>query len=180
MCLNAIRPVLIPDATLTKMLTFGRILLIINVLVSFLRLFTNNQGEMLMDLICSIFLLLAVFSAYFIYMALYVIFALFNSFYLLVTVAIYVQVIIMRNKVENVAALSISIFLLVFYIFAIIFTFPMYKEMKAQLTNAQSGRARNDEENGNNQPSQAANQVSQESSSGFRAFGGRGVAVGGG
>jgi hypothetical protein len=177
MCLNAIRPVLQPDSKLSKMISFGRIILVINIIVSLLRLFTGNPGDMLYDLICAVFLLMAVFSFYFLYMAFYVMFSLLSTVYLLVTIAIYVQVIIMSNKMlgnGDIVVLSITIFILVFYIFAIIFTFPMYKEMKAQFVGANSN-ANQSSQSDAERPNTDANA----NRSGFAAFSGRGVALGG-
>jgi hypothetical protein len=188
MCLGAIRPMLNPDPKLAKMISFAKIILLINVLTAFLRLFKGmNASDMIYDLICAMFLALSMFSIYFVYMAIYVMFALFNTFYLLVSVALRVQIIVQQQKATSVdiVALSLSIFLFVFYLFALIFTFPMYKEMKAQMVGLISAG-----DGGNNSGASRVQQDSSEransndndqggNNAGFRAFSGRGVAVGG-
>jgi hypothetical protein len=172
MCLGGLRPVMQPDANLTKMISFARIILVFNLVVALLRFFTSNPGDMLYDLICSLFLMLAVFSFYFIYTALYVICALLNSIYLLISIAIFIQVMLFNNKIGtgDIVVISVTIFILVFYIFAIMFTFPMYKEMKAQMLGVIGAPV---------DQSAAQDEERPESGSRFAAFSGRGVAVGG-
>jgi hypothetical protein len=178
MCLGSIRQYVQPDSKLSKMVSFGKIILIVNIIISFVRLFIR-PADMLYDLICAMFLLMAVFYIYFVYMAIYVIFALFISFYLVIGLSIKVQFMLQTGKQEknDFVVLALTIFLLVFYVFAIIFTFPMYKEMKAQLmgdgnayrpqVDASGNRAGDDQERG------------QSGDRGFAAFSGRGVAVAG-
>ena len=80
----------------------------------------------------------------------------------------------MQDKLNSVWVLGIDTFEFCFNIFAIIVTFPIYKEMKAQFLGSVGGggAVSRDEEN------QVAPSNNGTSSS-FRAFSGRGVAVGG-
>jgi hypothetical protein len=185
-----IEPILQSDSKLQKMLLFAKIILIINLLSSFLRLFLT-PSDMLFDLISCLFLFLAYNSVYFIYMAFYLIFSLINSVSLFIKSATVFQMIIQdtlgdfRSKVA--VYLGVSLYLLVFYIAAIFFTYPTYKEMKAQLFESLGGGSGLNSRilNRNSQvdqerPQQPSSQDSNNIGRGFQAFSGRGVQVGGG
>jgi hypothetical protein len=188
-----IQQVLQPDANLTKMLGFIKIILIINLLSSFLRIFLN-PSDMIYDLFCTLFLFLAYNSVYFLYMAVYIIFSLVNSVLLFIKSATIFQMLIQNTlgdaKSRVPLVLGISLYLLIFYIFAIIFTYPVYKEMKAQLmenfggeaTGARSYQRQNDDEErpGAVVRNLPATTTTTSNNAGFQAFSGRGVAVGGG
>jgi hypothetical protein len=176
MCLGGMRQVIEPDARLTKMMSFAKIILFINILVSFLRIFIGQYGDMFYDLICSLFLMMASFTIYFLYMAMYEIFCLINAFTLTLNIAKVIQSMLQQNKggSSNTIYLSISTVILVFYIFAIVFTYPMYREMRAQAMESQGDSYRPAIANNPNQDvERPANR------SGFVPFSGRGVAVGG-
>lgn len=193
-----IQRVLQPDANLTKMLGFIKIILIINLLSAFLRIFLNPT-DMIYDLLCSLFLFLAYNSIYFLYMAVYIIFSLVNSVLLFIKSATIFQMLLQNTlgdtKSKVPIILGISLYLLIFYIFSIIFCYPVYKEMKAQLMgNSGSGASvggqnysrHNDDERppatNRNQPTSPtqATVTTTTSNSGFQAFSGRGTQVGGG
>lgn len=183
MCFGPIRQAIQPNEKLQKMLTFVKIILIINFLSSILRIWININ-ELFYDLICALFLMMAYFSVYFIYMAMYEIFCLFNGFFLFVKLAIFLQVLLQmpdyKINSKQVVSLSFTIYLFVFYIFAVIITYPVYKEMKAQLMEGVGGgsyRSSADQSSaGNAQPDQ---ERPDNSGGRFVAFSGRGVPLGG-
>lgn len=127
-------PVIAPNEKLTKMLIFVKIICIINILAAILRIFTK-PSDMLFDIFCALFLFLAFNTLSYIYAAIYIIFALMNTFYLFIACGIIFQMMIQGNlgeiKSRVPIVLSISLFLFIFYIFAIIFIYPVYKEMRA-------------------------------------------------
>jgi hypothetical protein len=176
------QPVIQGDGKLKKMIIFVQIILIVNLVSSFLRLFLN-PSDIILDLFGVLFLYLASQTLYFIYMGIYIILSLYNTVMLFISCGTLFQMLIQGTLGDLKPAipkiLGISVYLLVFYIFAIVFTYPVYKEMKAQLMEGFGGGAAvgsanynrvNDEERPSTDPS----------SRGFQAFAGRGVAVGGG
>jgi hypothetical protein len=189
-----LQAVIVPNEKLKKMLIFAKIILIINILSAFVRLLIR-PSDMIYDLFTSLFLFMAYNSVYFIYMAIYLIFCFFNTIFLFISSGIILQMLIQNTLGELKGSaglvLGVQLYLFVFYIFAIIFTFPLYKEMKAQfLENAGllggDSRDQADVERpsrynniGNNQASSnASQQNAQSNSGGFVPFSGRGVAVG--
>jgi len=181
-----LRQVLQPNEKLQKMLGFLKFILILNLISAILRIFIN-PSDMLYDLFCTLFLFLAYNTVYFIYAAIYMIFSLVNAVYLFVSCGTVLQMYLQGTLGEfgrkAPLFLGISLYLLIFYIFALMIVFPAYKEMKAQLmdsfrgpentlrlnSNPSNNRSNNDEEI----PAPAQNR-------GFVAFSGSGVAVGGG
>jgi hypothetical protein len=190
-----LQAVIIPNEKLKKMLIFAKIILIINILSALVRLIIR-PSDMIYDLFTSLFLFMAYNSVYFIYMAIYLIFCFFNMIFLFISSGIIFQMLIQKTlgELKDYAGLilGVQLYLFVFYIFAIIFTFPIYKEMKAQFleNNGLIGRESRDQADverpsgynniGNNQPNSNANQQNAQSNSqaGFVAFSGRGVVVG--
>jgi hypothetical protein len=171
--------VLRPDQKLTNMLTMVKIILIINLISSFLRLFIN-PGDMISDLICVFFLFAAYNTIYFIYMALYLIFSLMNTVYITINTGIVLQMLIQGtlqgSKSKILLLFGISLYLLIFYIFAIISNYGVYKEMKAQLMESFGGLGPTERLN-QNRDEQAP--VVNNNNSSYRPFAGQGVAVGG-
>ena len=177
MCLGGIRQVIQPDEKLAKMMAFAKIILIINVVISIMRIFLNSVGDMIYDLICSLFLMMASFSIYFLYMAMYQIFCLINSFIIFIKIALVIQIIIQigSSGSNEIVYLSLSIFIFTFYVFAIIFTYPMYKEMRAQAMESFGGSMYRSVNRSDNIPS---NNDQERVNRGFVPFSGRGVAIG--
>ncbi len=178
------RQVLQPDEKLKKMLVFLKFILILNLLSAILRIFINPT-DMFYDLLCTLILYLAYNTVYFLYAAIYLIFSLINVVYLFVSCGTVIQM-YLQGTLGNFAKkapifLGISLYLLIFYIFAIIMTFPAYKEMKAQLMD--SFRGPENTLRLNNSGSRSANEDEErpatQNRGGFVPFSGSGVAVGG-
>ena len=190
-----LQAVIQPNEKLKKMLVFVRIIILLNIISAFARLLIR-PSDMIYDLFTSLFLFMAYNSVYFIYMAIYIIFCFFNVVLLFINSGIILQMLIQKTLGELKDSvgliLGVQLYLLVFYIFAIIFTFPIYKEMRAQLlemygalgssgegpSNAQPDQERpssynNISSNPNTQEQQATN-----SRGGFVPFSCRGQAVG--
>lgn len=171
-----------PNAKLIKMLGFAKILLIVNLLSSILRVWIRPT-DILFDLLCCLFLWLGNNTLYFMFTALYVIFSLINVVYLFINCAMIFQMMIQKTlgNTNITIPLCFSLYLLVFYTFAIIFIYPMYKEMKAQLIDLVTGSSyrpvsseRADVENANTNN----NNTNDPTSTRFVPFRGRGVQVG--
>lgn len=203
-----IQPVLQADAKLNKMLVLVKIILIVNLFSCFLRIFLN-PSDMIFDLFGCLFLFLAYNSVYFLYMAMYIIFSLINSVMLFISCATVFQMLIQKTLGSLLShiplILGISLYLFIFYTFAIIFTYPVYKEMKAQLMESfgggvgvggrtfnrmndeergerntgNNGNAGNNENTGHTYTNTNVNSTGNTSSGRFQAFAGRGTAVGG-
>jgi hypothetical protein len=94
-------------------------------------------------------------------------------------IGIVLQNMIQQNEGSSEATLflSMSSVIFVFYIFAIIFTYPMYKEARAQTTESMNGlnRPLSSMPVSNNQDQERPNANRQ---AGFVPFSGRGHAVG--
>ncbi len=167
-----------PDPKLEKMLSFAKIIVLINLIMGILRIFIRSYNDIFFDLICSMFLMMASFTINWMYMAIYQIFCLISAVTLSLKIGIVVQTLIQKGKdeIDATLILSISSVILVFYVFAIIYTYPMYKEMRAQTMEASGGLSRPlSSINANNQDQES----SQSNRGGFVPFSGRGVAVGG-
>ncbi len=179
-----------PDEKLKRMLTLVKIILIIHLLSMFARIGIGDPGDMFEDLLCLLFLFLAYKTVYFMYMAIYDIFCLFISFYLFIRVGGIIQKVLQHTTLneKDTVSLAFTLYLFIFYVFAIILTFPIYKEMKAQAMESFSGgsayraiveeRSRQDN-NDRERPTQQTQSQQQSGSRGFQAFSGRGVQVGG-
>ena len=167
-----------PDPKLEKMLSFAKIIVLINLIMGILRIFSKSYNDIFFDLICSMFLMMASFTIYYLYMAIYQIFCLISAVSVSLKIGIVVQTMIQKNLGGSDATLflSISSVILVFYVFAIIFTYPMYKEMRAQTMESIGSFYRPAERN---IPSNQDQERPQANRGGFVAFSGRGVAVGG-
>ena len=167
-----------PDAKLKKMIGFLKIVLAINVLVVIAQIviaqIEKKGSNSLMELFCCMFLLMSIYTANYMLMGLYIFFCLYNSVFVFIDLGTLFQIYIMQDKLNSVWVLGVDTFEFCFNIFAIIVTFPIYKEMKAQFLGSvgAGGAVSRDEEN------QVAPSNNGTSSS-FRAFSGRGVAVGG-
>ena len=178
-----LRPVLQPDAKLKRILNFLKIIFLLNIIAAILRLYVN-PSDMFYDLICAFLIFLAYNTVYFLYAAIYIIISLINSVYLFINCGVVIQMIIQdtidKNKDKVPLFLGISLYLFIFYIFSIIITYPAYREMKAQLLDSFTGAVANQQLNppDNRQQNVDAERPSQ-NRSGFAAFRGQGVAVGG-
>jgi hypothetical protein len=180
------QPVITGNEKLKKMIVMVQIILIINLVSSFLRLFLN-PSDMIMDLFGVLFLYLAAQTLYFLYMAIYILLSLLNALLLFVNCGTLMQMVIQKTLGDLAPliprVLGISLYLLVFYVFAIIFTYPVYKEMKAQLMESFGGGSSIDSRNysaSQDQERPQSTDASQNSrATRFQAFAGRGVAVGG-
>jgi len=134
---------IVPDAKLAKMLKFLKVIGFINFGVAFLRLISGDFMSMLYDLINVFILYMAYRSVFFVCMAMYIIFAILTSFYLFIAIGTWIQSILQDFPSTSSAyvAFGINLFIFCFYIFAIIFAFKIYKEMKAQfLSGGNSGQ----------------------------------------
>lgn len=180
-----LRQVIQPDDKLQKMLVFLKFILILNIISAIMRIFIN-PSDMLYDLFCALFLFLAYNTVYFIYAAIYIIFSLVNSVYLFVScgtiLQMYLQATLGEYGKKAPLVLGISLYLLIFYIFAIIMVFPAYREMKAQLMDSFRGpenTLRLNSNPGNRADADVERPDASQSRGGFVAFRGSGVAVGG-
>ena len=168
-----------PDAKLKKMIGFLKIVLAINVLVVIAQIviaqIENKGSNSLMELFCCMFLLMSIYTANYMLMGLFIFFCLYNSVFVFIDLGTLFQIYIMQEKL-TVWVLGVDTFEFCFNIFAIIVTFPIYKEMKAQFLGSvgAGGAVSRDEES-----HEQAAPVNSGTSSNFRAFSGRGVAVGG-
>ena len=178
-----LRPVIQPDEKLKKMLVFLKIILILNLISAILRIFLN-PSQMLYDLFCTLFLFLAYNTCYFIYAAIYIVFSMINAVYLFISCGTVIEMIIQDTlgdfKSKVPLFLGISLYLFIFYIFAIIMTFPAYKEMKAQIMESFGGSANATRlnSNANRQSDADVERPAAQPQTGFVPFGGSGVAVG--
>ncbi len=172
------RRVLEPDAKLAKMISFAKVVLLFNIIIAFLRIVIGAYSDMFSDLICSLILMMACFTIYFLYMAIYEIFCLLNAVTLALGIGLRIQKIIQDNQSDGTITLylCISSVIFVFYVSAILFTYPMYKEMRAQAMESIGSFYRASA--ANNQP-QPDPEVPANNRGGFVAFSGRGHAVGG-
>lgn len=183
-------PVLQPDDKLKRMITLARILLLIHLISSFSRIFMNDAGSLLSDFLCCLFLFIATTTIFFMYMAIYIFFCLLNTFYLFLQIGFVIQRSIQGLEYSSkvILQLCFTIYLFVFYIFAIVIAFPIYKEMRAQmigLGTAYRNMNQEDRERPNASSNANANVQRQSESAptgqnraGFAAFQGRGVQVG--
>ncbi len=133
MCLGQeIQQFVMPNAELTKMLKFLRIIGFINFAIVFLRLILGDYIPMIYDLMNVFILYMACKTLFFVCIALYIIFCFFTSFYLFISLATFIQATILELVAKtNYYAFAIYIFIFCFYIFAIFFAFKVYREMKA-------------------------------------------------
>ena len=135
MCFGqAMRQYVVPDAYLTNMLKFLMVIGFINFGVSLLRLISGDFMSMLYDLINVFILYMAYKSVFFVCMAMYIIFSILTSFYLFVAIGTWVQNVFQNfpSTTNDYVAFGVNLFIFFFYVFAIIFTFRIYREMKAQ------------------------------------------------
>ena len=97
--------------------------------------------SMLYDLINVFILYMAYRSVFFVCMAMYIIFAIINSFYLFVSIGTWVQSVLQNfsSTSQDYVAFGIHLFIFCFYMFAIVFTFKVYREMKAQFMGSGGG-----------------------------------------
>ena len=170
-----------PDAKLKKMIGFLKIVLAINILVVIaqiaLSLIIKEGSNFLMEMFCCMFLLMVIYTINYMLMGLFIFFSLYNSVFVFIELGTLFQAYLMNEKLSNsVWLLGVDTFEFCFNIFAIIVTFPIYKEMKAQFFGSigAGGAVSRDEES-----HEQAAPVNSGTSSNFRAFSGRGVAVGG-
>lgn len=169
-----------PDAKLKKMIGFLKIVLAINIIVVIaqiaLSLTKNGGGNFLMEMFCCMFLLMVIYTINYMLMGLFIFFSLYNSVFVFIELGTLFQIYLMNGTLSSVWLLGVDTFEFCFYIFAIIVTFPIYKEMKAQFLGSigAGGAVSRDEES-----HEQAAPVNSGTSSNFRAFSGRGVAVGG-
>ena len=169
-----------PDAKLKKMIGFLKILLAINVVVVIAHMIIaikeGKGSNALMEFFCCMLLLMAIAYVNYMGMGLFIFFALYNSVFIFIDIGTFFQVMIIKPKEHpSYYKLGVDTFAFCFFVFAIIIGFPVYKEMKAQYLGSigAGGSAPRDEENYGHPP------ASTNTSSNFRAFSGRGVAVGG-
>jgi hypothetical protein len=191
MCLGNLRPVMQADDKLQKMIQFAKIILILNLVSSIFRFFMGplfSGADFIFDMICALFLWMSIMTLFYIHMAFYLFFSLYNAFYLFVNMSIMMQNYFLGSLVmdsKKIMILSFCIYLFAFYVFAMLITFPIFKEMRAQLYEQASGaqggsgyRANNSNDEERNAPDTGTS-TTQNNRGGFRAFGGRGVQVGG-
>lgn len=184
---------IVPDDRLKRMTTFVIIMALINLALLILRAIFFGLDYMLYDLIPCLMLFLAIQTLLYVYMSFFLFIALLNAFIGFVMLGIVVQQVIgggqlpIGNNSKENWGFGINVFAFVYYIFGIITLFPIYREMKAQLVQG-SAQSQADQERPANQqasdyrpPGSVSNNQggSSQPSTGFRAFSGRGQAVGG-
>ena len=168
---------------------FGKIALIINFIVVVLQVYPSfNFSSLIFQSVGCLLLLGAINTLYFFYWAFYLFFAFYYVIDIGITIGYKIQEFYCYSGDSDFKPFKfwfescIDVFSFCFYLFAIIVFFPAYKESKA-LFSENGPRAANQgeediEENRNAGP--AINRSSQQNTtSNFRAFAGRGVAVGG-
>jgi hypothetical protein len=186
-----VQPFYLPNARLKKTLAFVKIIIIIHLCSSFLRLFIN-VSDIFFDLFAVFLLYLATMSIFYSYMTIYILLCLINEVSLFLNFAMIIQMILQKTldqKQVSYLQLGIMIYLFIFYLFTIIFNFSVYKEMKAQYIEHIGGdnpglnapQQQNNQAQYQNVPDQERPQpANNNASSGrFQAFSGRGLAVGG-
>jgi hypothetical protein len=200
-------PVFVADEKLKKMLTIVLIILVLNGIIGILTGIFINWSMAFQILINVLILFCAYNSLRYTYVSIYIFFTMLNAFTVFIFVGIQIQQILLVGqsgikKTADYVAFSLLLFTLVFDVFSIIFVFPAYREMKAQFYEHSTGQ-RVDPEEGENRNTNSAynppgvvsnnqtnnntntntndnnNNNSSSNNTGFRAFQGRGTAVGG-
>lgn len=140
MCLE-LQEIMLPNQRLCKMLNFLQFFSVLNFLVSLSRLATDNPFNIIYDFISIVLLYVSYTTSYYMFMGLFVIDCLFNCFMLFISFSMIIQKLISTKFLTNTDFVSFGIYLLLFffYVIAIFFTFPIYKEMKAQMLERNNG-----------------------------------------
>lgn len=196
------QPSINPDAKLLKQINFLKIIFGLNLLIvlGHIIISINNKtnlsssgSNIIIELFACLFLFMAIQCYNFVGAGVFVVFSLYCSVILFVEIGTFFQVVYLcgYNDTKNIsvlyAKLGVDTFAFVFYVFAIIVIFPIYREMKAQYLDGigRGGESseqdyanrrnyeENDEERNNNVEPAPRRQP------GFVPFSGRGVAVGG-
>jgi len=188
MCNRLCRRMINPSPKLEKILTFLRILILINLIVPVLKILIERADDLLNDLICVFILWGACESCNFLIAGFYIMIVMINNFTSFFLIGAYVQAIIQGAVLNNkhVLFLCVYTFIFLFYSFTIAIVFPAYKEMKAIFVESTSNlRRSNDmEENlgpGNyNNVSERNENLNQQvgNNQNFVPFSGRGVQLG--
>jgi hypothetical protein len=177
-----------PSSTLKKMLQMVKILCLINILCIVGRIWTR-PWDMFYDIFCIMFLFMGYNTGLFLHFAIYCIMALISCFYLFIDIGTYIQWMLFGNPMNGtmIAFLVISIVIFMFYMTAIILIFPVYKETKIQMMGLGTGDSPAVVMNRGNGggyvdeslPGQTQmNRGISAQQGAFRAFAGRGVALG--
>lgn len=180
------------NTRLKKQLKIVLVLMIIGGLLSIAFFILQSFSMGFSILIALLFLFCGYQSLLYYYLSLYIFLTLFTSFLLFVSVGIVIQQELLNaqplSETSQLVLFGFILFTLLYNIFSIIFIFPIYKEMRAQLYEmalGAGGQAGGDEENQNrvpmvnNQRSENAPSSNNNQRSGFQAFAGRGTALGG-
>ena len=172
-----------PDAKLKKMIDLLKIVLTINIIIIISHTIISFQKSesgtsVFMEIISCLFLFMGINSVNYIGVGLFILFSLYNGVFLFMELGTFFQVLFLSgisSSNDRYWKLSIDTFAMCFYLFSNAVAFPIYKEMKAQYLESIGFGQREEQEN-NNIGSINDNDNHNE---GFRAFSGRGVAVGG-
>jgi len=113
--------------------TFLKILIIGNLIVPILRIVINRYDDLFNDLFSVLILWIASESCHYLIAGFYIFIVLINNLISFFLIGAYVQAIIQGSTLakEHVIFLCITIFIFLFYSFAVVIVFPAYKEMKA-------------------------------------------------
>lgn len=192
MCMNLCSKMIEPNETLQKMLIMLRIVLGINVALLIAKgifwAITGRSVDLFTDLFCLFILIITNVNLYYscgMMLLFFIIIRLFTVFFSLGT---FIQLVIIKTTSEfdskTYGILGIITFEFFLHIFSIIVIFPIYKELKAHFIEqgGLGGQVGPNYQPHADQENQVANNQQPESSnsnSNFRAFQGRGVALGG-
>lgn len=186
-----------PDAKLLKQINFIKIIFGLNLLVILGHIIisiynksgiSSSGSNIIVELFACLFLFMAIQCYNFVGAGVFVVFSLYCSVILFVDIGTFFQIVYYSsNPLDEKSIpvlygkLGVDTFAFVFYVFAIIVVFPIYREMKAQYLEGvgQGGEApegyddrRDYEENNHVEPAPRRQ-------GGFVPFSGRGIAVGG-
>lgn len=130
------RRVLEPSEKLSKFIGLGKILFLINLIITLSHII-GIDFNIFLEGLCCIFLLSAVNSVYFLYAGLYIIIASYLIILNIMDIGVSFQYYIFGKSGSSTEASEYYLLItktigLIFYVFAVFVLFPIYREMKAQ------------------------------------------------
>lgn len=148
MCVGICRRIINPSARLEKMLSFLRVIMIINLIIPILRILTDKYDDLINDLLCVFILWAATESCHFLIAGFYIMIVIINNFISFFLIGAYIQAILQGAVLNSshILFLCINIFIFLFYAFAVVIVFPAYREMKAVFMESVGLRANQDME----------------------------------
>lgn len=178
-----------PDAKLTQMLFLFRIILGLNVALIIGKgiywLTTKMYIDLFSDIICTLILIGAIYTLFFIYGMIGLFLILYRILSSVVQLGVFFQQIAYQNSFvfnsAKYAHLGITTFEVCFLLFSLLVLFPTYKEMKAVYIENVSGVNYRQQEDNNIDLGINSSNISNDNNTthDFQAFQGSGIQVGG-